>query len=142
MKKYIATLTVTVAVFIGSSPMVLADPQPSSTTSRTNSHNLLSAPKRLAGVCFGVVVGTPICFMRKLPQELKEGAEGLAGSIVEDKGSANPFLIPAGLVWAPCAVLMTALEAPAYAFRDAYMAERPFSKESFSLSQLDPPTSN
>ena len=100
MKKYIATLTVTVAVFIRSSPYGPCDPEPSSTTRRTNSHNLLSAPKRLAGVplwCRGR--NAYFCFMCKFPQELKEGAEGLAGSIVEDKttAKANPFLIPAGL---------------------------------------------
>ncbi len=34
---------------------------------------------------------------------------------------------------------MTALEAPAYSLRGAYMADKPFSKEQFSLTELDPP---
>ena len=95
-------------------------------------------PKAIAGFCAGVVVGTPICFARKLPQEISEGAHGLAGSIKPD--TKNKFLIhSAGLFWLPAAGIVSALEVPGYAIKDAWMAEEPFSKDQFSLGQLDKP---
>jgi hypothetical protein len=94
------------------------------------------APVRIASVCAALVVGTPVCFVRKLPQEAKQGAEGLAGSIFGE--THNRFLlIPAGLLWFPAASAISAMEAPGYALRDAWMADQPFSKEQFSLGALD-----
>jgi hypothetical protein len=108
----------------------------SAPTKKASASHLSMMPKAIAGFCAGVVVGTPICFARKLSQEMSEGAHGLAGSIKYD--TKNKFLIhAAGLVWLPAAGIVSLLEAPGYAIKDAWMAEEPFSKDQFSLGQLD-----
>ena len=97
-----------------------------------------TVPISLAGFSIGVVVGTPICFVRKLPQEAKRGAFGLAQSI-RDNTQNKMLIYPAGALWLPAATFVSVLESPGYAFRDAYLAEKPFSKEQFSLGTLDKP---
>lgn len=94
-----------------------------------------SWPLCIAGFTCGTVVGTPICFVRKLPSEVKNLAHGFVGSITDHESKF--FLIPVGIFWLPFAGTAALMEAPVYAFKDAYMAEKPFSKEQFSLGQLD-----
>ncbi len=98
---------------------------------------LASWPLSIAGFACGTVVGTPICFVRKLPSEWHNLAYGFTGSITDNQ---NKLLsIPAGIAWLPFSATAALMEAPVYAFKDAYMAEKPFSKEQFSLGQLDAP---
>ena len=129
-------------MFSAASPNALADQNQTpatNSTSKVKAGDLARVPLHLVGFCFGSVIGVPICFARKLPQEIKEGGEGLAGSIKEN--SDNKLLLyPSMAVWLPCALVLTSLEAPFYSIKDAWMAERPFSKEQFSLGELDPPT--
>lgn len=113
------------------------DVQNKAPSNKENGRWLLRGPKAIAGCCAGFVIGTPICFARKLPQETKDGAHGIVGSIVKDNN--NKFLlVPATLVYLPAACVALTLEAPTYALKDAYMANKPFSKEQFSLGKLDP----
>lgn len=116
------------------SPSATAKPRPN----KSALSHLMSLPVSLAGVCAGVAVGTPICYVRKLHQEVRESSHGLAGSIVNDENHKF-LLIPAGLVWLPVSLVITTLEAPGYALKDAWMADKPFSKEQFSLGEIDAP---
>ena len=97
---------------------------------------LFSMPKTIAGVCSGIVVGTPVCFIKKLPQETLEGGRGFVGSIIPNENN-KLLLIPACAAWLPVAAVITAIESPGYALRNSWMAEKPFSKEQFSLTELD-----
>jgi hypothetical protein len=111
-------------------------PTNSSKPTKSVPARLANVPVCAAGFCTGFVVGTPVCFARKLKQEVSEGAHGLVGSIVTDNN--NPaLLVPAGIFWFPAAMFVAGMEAPAYAWRDAWMADKPFSKEQFSLGNLD-----
>jgi hypothetical protein len=97
---------------------------------------LFGMPKTIAGVCSGIVIGTPVCFIKKLPQETLEGGRGFVGSIIPNENN-KLLLIPACAAWLPVATVMAAIESPGYALRDSWMAEKPFSKEQFSLTELD-----
>lgn len=136
---YTTAVALTVAATIDSS---YADgPQTKAPSSQGISMAILKGPKAIAGLCTGFVIGIPICFARKLPQETKEGAHGIVGSIVKD-GNNKFLLVPATLIYLPAACVFLTLEAPSYALRDAYMADKPFSKEQFSLGELDPGKGN
>jgi hypothetical protein len=127
-----------VGITYASTPTAWAvDPQAKNSPARGTASHLVALPKAIAGFLTGVVIGTPICFVRKFPQEVNEGAHGFVGSI-KDHDDNKLFLIPAGIAWLPVAGVMTALEAPAYAVKDAYTAKTAFSKEQFSLGELDP----
>ena len=67
------------------------DVQNKAPSNKENGRWLLRGPKAIAGCCAGFVIGTPICFARKLPQETKDGAHGIVGSIVKDNN--NKFLL-------------------------------------------------
>jgi hypothetical protein len=94
-------------------------------------------PLCIAGFTCGTIVGTPICFVRKLPSEVRNLAHGFVGSITDCESKF--LLIPAGIAWLPFAGTAALMEAPVYACKGAYMAEKPFSKEQFSLGLLDAP---
>jgi hypothetical protein len=127
-----------VAIACLSAAPARADDQKTTTVQAKNpTSHLVALPRAIAGFCAGVVVGTPICFARKFPQELSEGAHGFLGSIVSNDDKKE-LLLPAYVVWLPVAGVVTALEAPGYAIKDAYTAEKAFSKEQFSLGEMDP----
>jgi hypothetical protein len=93
-----------------------------------NESGWTSVPKRTLGFFAGAVVGTPVCVVRKFKDEEINGTRGIAGD------TSNPLLlIPAGAFWLPLALLYTGMEAPAYAIKNSWMADKPFSKEQFSL---------
>jgi hypothetical protein len=46
------------------------------------------------------------------------------------------YLLPAGAFWLPFALATSIMEAPVYAVRNSWMAEKPFSKEQFSLGEM------
>ena len=127
---------------ISTVPAWADDPQTTSVQAPTNvqaksaASHITALPRAIAGFCAGVVVGTPICFARKFPQEVKNGAHGFIGSIGSTEDSKLLF-IPACVAWVPVALVITSVEAPGYAVKDAYTAEKAFSKEQFSLGELD-----
>ena len=124
-------------IFASISPAGADDPKTTRVQAKSAVSLLITFPKAIAGFFAGVAVGTQICFVRKLPQEVSTGAHGFVGSVVKDDNNKF-FLVPACALWLPCAAFITTLEAPAYALKDAYRAEKPFSKEQFSLGELDP----
>lgn len=105
-------------------------------TSNRKPLRLSSIPKSIAGCCLGFIVGTPVCFAKKLPQEAMEEARGFVGTIA--KNEDNKYLVgPAFVMCLAPAGLITLLDAPMYSLRNSWMADKPFSKEQFSLTQLD-----
>ena len=135
MNKALTSLIVATLSWSGS--VALPATNAANSTPNKASHTSLKAPRAIAGFCAGVVVGTPVCFVRKLPHEISEGGHGLAGSIVED--SNNKFvLVPATLAWSPFACVVALIQSPASACKNAWEAQKPFSKEQFSLEWLEP----
>ena len=118
------------------SPSRAADPQTTGAQGKSGTGRLASLPKAVAGCCAGAIIGAPICFVRKFPKEVSEGAHGFVGSITSDDNNKLLF-IPACVLWLPVASVVTALEAPGYALKDAYTADKPFEKEQFSLGEMD-----
>ena len=101
-------------------------------------HRVLAMPKTIAGFCAGVIVGMPVCFVRKLPGEINDGAHGLVSSLTDDDDH-KLLLVPAAVLWLPAASLTSFASAPANAVKNAYKADKPFSKEQFSLGDWDEP---
>jgi hypothetical protein len=132
-----ASLLAAVVTCSLTTPAWADDSKTGNSQANTRASHFVALPKALAGFCAGVVVGTPVCYLRKFPKELTGGAHGLAGSIVENEDNKLLF-VPACVAWLPVALVITAVEAPAYAVKDAYTAEKSFSKEQFSLAALDP----
>lgn len=121
---------------------VMADQSPPSSTATKKSRaaGLAKMPLHLVGFCAGTVIGTPICALRKFPQEMNEGGHGFIGSITDSDNKL--WLIPGGILWLPFAMVTSTMEAPFYALKNAWIAEQPFSKEQFSLGELDPPSTS
>jgi hypothetical protein len=67
---------------------------------------------------------------------VSEGAHNIADSI-DESGNNKVLLAPAVVIWSPFAFLISMVEAPGYSLRNAWTAEKPFSKEQFSLDKLD-----
>jgi hypothetical protein len=111
------------------------DPKPTSVQARSGGSRLVAWPKAIAGFCAGAIVGTPICFVRKFPSEVTQGAHGFVGSLGSNDNKKLLF-VPACVAWLPVAGVVSAMEAPGFALKDAYTAEKPFSKEQFSLGDL------
>jgi hypothetical protein len=137
----VITLTWIISATAAASP-AWADDQTQGSTAATPAAapksmgaRIASWPLCIAGFTCGTIVGTPICFVRKLPAEVRNLAHGFVGSITEKESKL--LLIPVGIAWLPFAGTAALMEAPVYAFKDAYMAEKPFSKEQFSLGELD-----
>jgi hypothetical protein len=114
-----------------------APPAAATGTQKTGAARIAAWPVCVAGFACGAIVGIPICFVRKLPDEFHNLAHGFVGSITDNE--KKYFLIPAGIAWLPFSASAALIEAPAYAWKNAYMAEKPFSKEQFSLGQMDDP---
>lgn len=88
-------------------------------------------PAMMAGVCVGIVIGTPVCFFRRFRHDAVRGAHGIVGD------TDSPVLLGAATAaWIPLAAFTATMEAPVYAVRNSWMAEKPFSKEQFSLGDM------
>jgi hypothetical protein len=146
MKK---TVLSTCLAFALTAPLALADDQTTSAsggkTPKTSapSHSLLKAPFTVAGLVAATVVGTPVCFVRKLPREIKDGGLGLAGTFVNDSdttGNASNkwIVVPSTVLWSPFATTVAFLQSPGLALGHAWNAKRPFSKEQFSFDWFEP----
>jgi hypothetical protein len=92
-----------------------------------------SLPKRALGLVCGTVVGTPVCVVRKSIDEEAYAVNGM----VSDTSKKKARML-AGFFWLPFAVFTGAVEAPVFAARNSLKAEEPFSKEQFSLSDVQP----
>jgi hypothetical protein len=134
-KYHLAFATAAVGVVCMSIPAAWADDPQATKVQTKKGARLLAFPKAIAGFCVGALVGTPICFVRKFPSEVTEGAHGFVGSIGSND-SKKLLFVPACVAWMPVAGVVSALEAPGFALKDAYTAEKPFSKEQFSLGEL------
>ena len=107
---------------------------PSAASSTKAPGNWASLPKKTIAFLVGAVVGTPICAVRKSIDEAKDGTHGMVGET--DK---KQLIIPATLFWLPFAVVTGTLEAPCYAVINSLEnADKPFSKEQFSLGEMKP----
>ena len=106
----------------------------SSSSSKPSQNSSSGTPFGLAmipGVCLGTAVGLPVCLFRRLGHDIVEGAHGMVGDT-----NNKLLLVPAAALWSPLAFCTAAMECPVYAIRDAWMAEKPFSKEQFSLGEM------
>jgi len=139
MKKSLQNVSLAVALLLATAPPTLAATQSTpAPVKATVASRLKSAPAALAGFCAGAALGMPICFVRYMGRETMNDAHGLIGSVMTDNN--NPWLlVPAGIFCSPFAALVTAVETPVYACKNAYMADKPFSKEQFSLGTLEDP---
>ena len=94
-----------------------------------------SLAKKFLGVMTGVVVGTPVCMVRKPMDEDKYAVSDLTGN--STKGRA---VVPTAVLWAPFSAVQGVLEAPFVALNNSLVNyDKPFSKEQFSL--VNPSTS-
>lgn len=133
-------MVVTSITCVSTNPAWADDPnaiKPTAATQpKSGASHLVAWPKAVAGFCAGAIIGTPICFVKKFPKEASDGAHSFVGSI-GNNDNKKLLYIPVYAAWLPVASFITLCEAPGYAIRDAYMAEKPFSKEQFSLVPLD-----
>lgn len=135
-KNFVLIALVSVAS-VSISPALADDPKAANVQGKNCSSRLAGWSKSIVGFCAGAIVGTPICFLRKFPSEVSEGAHGFVGSITSNDNN-KLLLVPACVAWLPVAGVVSALEAPGFALKDAYTADKPFSKEQFSLGQMEP----
>lgn len=106
----------------------------SSSSSKPSQNSSSATPFGLAmipGVCLGTAVGLPVCLFRRFGHDIVEGAHGMVGDT-----DNKLLLVPAAALWSPLAFCTAAMECPVYAIRDAWMADKPFSKEQFSLGEM------
>lgn len=135
-KKYISLVASAVLVVSLLSP-ALAQSQANQPQSRKVSGlHLLKLPKAIAGFCAGFVVGTPVCFVKKMPGEISDGAHGIVDGVTDNNDNKLLF-ITAAILWLPAASITSLVEAPCYSLRNAWKADKPFSKEQFSIDGFE-----
>lgn len=137
MKKKYILLVASTLIFLSSPSPVLAQTKTIQTQSKkTSGLHLLRMPKAVAGFCTGFVVGIPVCFVKKMPNEINDGAHGMVDGVTDN--SDNKLLLgSAAILWLPAASITSFLEAPCLSFRNALKADKPFSKEQFSLDNFE-----
>jgi len=140
INKKLILLIATNLLFINLLSPVLAQTATKSIQSKKiHKLHLLRLSGSVAGCCAGFVVGTPICFVKILANETDYGAHAITDGFTDDNGS-KLLLVPATIMWLPAATLTSLLEAPCYSLKHAVSADKPFSKEQFSLYELESPT--
>lgn len=83
------------------------------------------------GIVTGIVIGIPVCAVRKPIDEDKNAVGSLAGS-----SKKNKVVVPSAIFWTPFAAVAGVLEAPFYALNNSLVnADKPFSKEQLSLKE-------
>lgn len=101
------------------------------TTQGAQAGSLGELPKRALGVVCGTIVGTPVNVIRRPIAEEKYGIR----SMVKDTEKKR-LTIPAAIFYFPFAVTVGVLESPASALKRSVLnADKPFSKEQFSLGK-------
>jgi hypothetical protein len=135
MRKNLSTALTAICIFWLTMCSAQADSSspttPATSPAKTSAHPA-NVPTVIAGFCTGFVVGMPICLVRKFGDETIAGAYGIVGDTKH-----KWLFVSAEAFWTPFAAVVACLEAPVYSWRDAWMAEEPFSKEQFSLGDLD-----
>jgi hypothetical protein len=104
---------------------------PNQTTAQSSSSGTPFGLAMIPGVCLGTAVGLPVCLARRFVHGAVSGSHGMVGD------TENPLLVvPAAVIWSPLAFVTATMECPVYAIRNAWMADKPFSKEQFSLGEM------
>ncbi|MBX9724478.1 MAG: hypothetical protein K2X81_23915 [Candidatus Obscuribacterales bacterium] len=114
---------------LSATSVAMADTVTSKPTSASSKGS--DAPLMVLGVPAGFVAGTPICFLRRFAHDEASGTRGIVG-----ESNNKMLLLPAGAVYLPFAIFTSFVEAPVYAFRNSWMADKPFSKDQFSLGEM------
>jgi hypothetical protein len=74
-----------------------------------------------------------VCIVRKSIDEEKCGINGMIGT--NDNKAAQ---VAAGVFWFPFAAFTGAVESPVYAAINSLRADEPFTKQQFSISNVNP----
>jgi hypothetical protein len=114
-------------------PVGVVAVKPASAGKTITSPKHSSIATKFLGVITGIVVGTPICMVRKPVDEDKYAVADLTGN--SNKGRA---VAPTATLWAPFAAVQGILEAPFWAVNNSLVNyNKPFSKDQFSLVKAD-----
>ena len=111
-----------------------ATPAPAAkTSSSAGSDGIGKYPARALSFILGAAVGIPVAIVKKTPGEVMTATKDLVGE------TDNPFiLVPAGIVFGvPAGLLSGTLLGTFVGAKNALFSDEPFSKESFSLDDLD-----
>jgi hypothetical protein len=94
-------------------------------------------PARVAGFTAGVIVGTPICIIRRTHLEIKQGEHDLIGD-VDTWWKKGLFVFPGLLMAVPYGGISGGVGGCMYSVRNAWQnsKDEPFSKDSFSLGDV------
>lgn len=136
IRQHVAIL-LALAVSIASFSPALADdasPKVSTAPSVSGSSGGTSLGVRLIAFSIGFLVGTPIAMARKTGDETISGLKDIVGE------SRNPLLvIPFGALSAVPGAISGIFQGPFYAAKNSWTNsdDAPFSKESFSLGDMD-----
>lgn len=136
-KKYILFIASNLIFLFLVSPALAQSNTTGKQSKKIHRPHLLGFTEKIAGCCAGFVVGTPVCFVKRLVSETDYGAHEMAGGFTDDTSNSKLILIPVTLVWLPAATLTAFMEAPCISFKHAVTADEPFSKEQFSLCDWD-----
>ena len=78
-----------------------------------------------------MIIGTPVCAVRKPIDEEKYGIDSLSGGNKRGK-----VVVPSAIFWAPFSTAAGVLEAPFWALNNSLVnLNEPFSKEQMSLKE-------
>src|SRR5271170_133026 len=138
MFRRLAALILSISLCGWSTSIALADDQPAPPASDAKPAPAGKAAdgnvaKRMAAFLTGVVVGTPIAVVRKTIQCTVSDTKELVGE------NRNPFfLVPAGMLAFPWGLFSGGVEGLYDGVADSWVnsADKPFSKESFSLGEM------
>jgi hypothetical protein len=141
-REYILKLIMLLSLF-AQSPILAqsTDPaapkQPASNSTLNAGSKIARLPLAAASFVVGSVVGTPIAMARHSADEIDHAAKGMT------QGMHHPWFIPFFSIVGPTALALGglggALEGPWYAIENsgANCIDKPFSKESFSLGEME-----
>jgi hypothetical protein len=143
MNRTIASLTLAM-LLLGNSPAWAEDAKTTAAPAEKKSTEKKSSsggsdggigkyPARAVSFILGAAVGIPVAIVRKTPGEVVTATKDLVGE------TDNPFiLVPAGMVFGvPAGLLSGTLLGTFVGAKNALFSDEPFSKESFSLDDLD-----
>jgi len=94
-------------------------------------------PARVAGFTAGVIVGTPICIIRRTHLEIKQGEHDLIGD-VDTWWKKGLFVFPGLLMAVPYGGISGGVGGCMYSVKNAWTnsKDEPFSKDTFSLGDV------
>jgi hypothetical protein len=136
-KKHILLIANTIMFLLSPSPTLAQANTPPTQSKKISRLHLLTLSRAVAGFCAGFVVGTPVCFVKRLVSETDYGAHEMVGGFTDDKSDSKLILVPVTIMWLPAATLTAFMEAPCDSFKHAIEADEPFSKEQFSLNDFE-----